>query len=58
MYMVCVLRLSLYFGMRLTAEKNFFLRLTVEKIRFSPRNIYGHTAVVAPNLPLLLTVEI
>ena len=31
-YRVCGLRLGPNFGMRLTAKKNFYLRLTVEKI--------------------------
>ena len=32
MYRVCGLQFGPYFGVRLTADKNFYLQLTVEKI--------------------------
>ena len=62
MYRACGLRLCPSFGMRLTAERNFYLRLSVEKmhvfvLQFSLRNIYGYTPVVAPILQLRLTIE-
>lgn len=51
MYKVFGLRLGASYGVRPALTKTF-LRLTVEKIRvrlqFSPRNIYGHMAVVTP----------
>ena len=62
MYRASGLRLCPNFGMRLTTDRNFYLRLTVEKmhvfvLQFSLRNIYSHTAVVAPILQLRLTIE-
>ena len=52
MHRVCGLWQGPNFGLRLTAEKNFYLRLTVEKMHafavFTKKNIYGHTAIVAP----------
>ena len=63
MYSVCKLRLSPNFGMPLTAEKNSYLRLTVEKmhimrLRFSWENICGHTDVPTAMLPRRLIVQI
>ena len=63
MYRVCLLRLGLNFGVRLTADKNFYMRLfyyrlrKCMRLRFSLRNVYGHTVVVAPILRLRLIVE-
>ena len=66
MYRVCGLRLGPNFGVWPAAGKNFYLWLTVEKMRafagetcaFLPRNICGQTAEVAAILRLRLNVRI
>ena len=61
MFRVCGLRLGTNFGAWPAADKNFYLRLTVEKIRtiaVFTENVYGHAALVALILRLRLTVNI
>ena len=58
---VCSLRLGTNFGAPPVADKNAYLRLTVEKyvhLRFLPIVIYGHVALEAPNLRPRLTLKI
>ena len=58
---VCSLQLGPNFGMWLTAYKNFYLPLTIEKIHVLvvvTNIIYGHTVVVAPILRLQLALQI
>ena len=60
MYSVCALLLGPNFGVRLMADKKFYLRLTVEKMHalvVFTENIYDQSALVAAKILLLLTVE-
>ena len=59
MHRVCGLWLGPNFRVRPAAGKNFYLRLTVEKMRaFATFNICGHMAEMTAILRLRLTTQI